>query len=409
MKKQKSSPEQSCRLNKVGGQAVLEGVMMKAGEHTVTTCRKADGTLTVTDDSFKSVRKKHKILNIPILRGVVNFVEMMALSFKTLGASAEALGLEEEEPSKFEKWLSKKLHISLTDLIMVISLILGLGLSVVLFLFLPIWITAGINLILNAVKVGAMAPWLTAVVEGLVKVGIFIAYLALTALMPDIKRTFMYHGAEHKSIACFESGEELTAENAKKHTRFHPRCGTSFMFFMILLGIFAGLIIKTVIPGLATWGYSLIRLAILPLLMGLGYEIIMIAGKHPNAVTRAISAPGLWVQRITTKEPTIDMLEVAIVSIKCALRDDFPEFNKYFLERGWESGADADGAKGAEADNKNGAKPAELKREDESFTDFIARILERKITEEEREMLFAKKPFERSADAEKTEEEGGEI
>ena len=350
MAKDKKCCSLSDRLGKVGGQAVLEGVMMKAGERTVTTCRKEDGSLVVTDDSFVSVRTKHKILDIPILRGVVNFIEMMILSFKTLGASADAIGLEEEEPSKFEKWLSKKLGVSLTDLVMVISLILGLGLSVVLFVFLPIWVTAGINLLLDWASVGVMPPWLTAIVEGLVKVGIFIAYLALVSLMPDIKRTFMYHGAEHKSIACFESGEELTPENAARHSRFHPRCGTSFMFFMILLGIFAGLIIKTVIPGLETWAYTLMRLAILPILMGLGYEIIRLAGKHPNFITRAISAPGLWVQRITTKEPTEDMLEVAITSLKCALRDDYPEFREFYEQKPWEPEVIEENTEEAEAE-----------------------------------------------------------
>ena len=324
------------RLGKVGGQAVLEGVMMKAGDRTVTTCRKDDGTLVVTDDSFVSARTKYKILDLPIVRGVVNFVESMILSFKTLGASADALGIEEEEPSKLEKWLSEKLKINLTDLVMIISLILGLGLSALLFVFLPIWITAGVNMLLGLVSL-SMPEWLTAIIEGVVKVCIFLAYLFAVSLMPDIKRTFMYHGAEHKSIACFEAGDELTPENAAKHTRFHPRCGTSFMFFMILLGIFAGLIIKTLIPGLSTWVYTLIRLAILPILMGVGYEIIRLAGKYPNPVTRAISAPGLWVQRITTKEPTLDMLEVAITSLKCALRDDYPEFSEFYEAKPWEA------------------------------------------------------------------------
>ena len=334
MTKKKTDNELSCRLNKVGGQAVLEGVMMKAGERTVTTCRKADGSLVVTDDSFRSIRKKYKFLNIPILRGVVNFIEMMILSFKTLGASADALGLEEEEPSKFEKWLAKRLGVGITDFIMVISLILGLGLSVLLFVLLPGWISYAIDWVLSLF--GLSLGVLSAVVEGVVKVGIFITYLSLVSLMPDIKRTFMYHGAEHKSIACFEAGDELTPENAAKHKRFHPRCGTSFMFFMILLGIFAGLIIKQLIPGLSVWAYSGIRILILPLLMGIGYEIIMLAGKHDNIVTRVISTPGLWVQRITTKEPTPDMLEVAITSIKCALRDEFPEFLKFYEERAWE-------------------------------------------------------------------------
>ena len=338
-KKKKSACEAGCpsRLNRVGGQAVLEGVMMKAGEHTVTTCRKEDGSLAVTDGSFVSIRKKLKFLNIPILRGVVNFIEMMKLSITTLGASADAMGLDEEEnPGRFERWLKKRLGIRLTDLVMVISVILGLGLSVLLFLFLPIWVTAGVNLILELCSVPPMGPILTAIVEGLIKVGVFITYLSLVSLMPDIKRTFMYHGAEHKSIACFESGDELTPKNAMKHRRFHPRCGTSFMFFMILLGIFAGILIKALIPGLPTWAYSLIRLGILPILMGIGYEVIMLAGKHDNIVTRIISAPGMWVQRITTKEPTEDMLEVAIVSIKCALRDDFPEFKEFFEAKAWE-------------------------------------------------------------------------
>ena len=233
------------RLGKVGGQAVIEGVMMKAGARTVTTCRREDGTLVVTDDSFVSVRKKHKILNIPILRGVINFVEMLILSMKTLGASAEALGIDEEESEgRFAKWLKKHLKIDLTDFIMVISTILGLALSVALFIFLPSLVSYGIDFLIGLIWEGASLGVFTAVVEGVVKVGIFLAYLSLVSLMPDIKRTFMYHGAEHKSIACFEAGEELTPENAKRHTRFHPRCGTSFMFFMILLGIIAGLFIR---------------------------------------------------------------------------------------------------------------------------------------------------------------------
>ena len=364
MKKEKC--EKSCskaacpdRLGKVGGQAVLEGVMMKAGDRTVTTCRKEDGTLAVVDSSFVSIRSKCKFFNLPLIRGVVSFVESMVLSVKTLGASADAMGLEEDEPSKFEKWLAKKFGANIIDFVMIISVILGLALSVLLFVFLPIWATAGINLLLDFLGVGAMPAWLTATVEGLLKMVIFIAYLTLVSLMKDIKRTFMYHGAEHKSIACFEAGVELTPENAARYSRFHPRCGTSFMFFMILLGIFAGLIIKTLIAGLPTWAYTLIRLAILPLLMGLGFEIIRFAGKHPNFITRAISAPGLWVQRITTKEPTPDMLEVAITSLKCALRDDYPEFKEFFDEKPWEPKTEEPVGDGAldvpNAESENGA------------------------------------------------------
>ena len=336
MKKCGCADKNSARLNKVGGQAVLEGVMMKAGKRTVTTCRKDDGSIVVYDDEFVSVRKKHKILNLPIIRGVVNFIEMLSLSMKTLNASAEALGIEEED-GKFEQWCKKHLGARATDVIMIISLILGLGLSLLLFMFLPTWSADGVNwLWQNVFNQAAISPTAIAVLEGVLKVTIFIAYLLLVSMMKDIRRTFMYHGAEHKTIACFEAGEELTPENAMKHRRFHPRCGTSFMFLMILLGIFAGLFVKILIPGLNTWAYTGIRLLILPLVMGIGYEILMIAGKHDNFLTRAISAPGLWVQRITTKEPAEDMLEVAIISIKCALRDEFPEFREFWKERSWE-------------------------------------------------------------------------
>lgn len=328
------------RLNRVGGQAVLEGVMMKAGTRTVTTCRKEDGTLVVTDDSFVSVRKKHKILDLPIIRGVVGFIESLILSIRTLNASADALGLdEEEEESAFEKWLRKHFGAGITDFIMVVGVVLGLLLSVGLFFVLPTLIADGINALYLWISgaEGGIHPTLIAVIEGLLKVLIFIVYLVLVSLIPEIKRTFMYHGAEHKTIACFEAGEELTPENAMKHRRFHPRCGTSFMFLMILIGIFAGMLVRNVFPGLDTWAYSLIKILLLPLTMGIGYEVLMLAGKHDNIFTRIISAPGLWVQRITTLEPTLDMLEVAIVSTKCALRDDFPEFREYFDNYGWET------------------------------------------------------------------------
>ena len=346
MKKNCCSNSDNARLNKVGGQAVLEGVMMKAGTRTVTTCRKPDGSIVVNDNEFVSVRKKHKILNLPIIRGVVNFIEMLILSMKTLNASAEALGIEEEE-DKFEKWCKKHLGAKSTDVIMGISLVLGMALSVFLFLFLPTWSADGINwLWQNAFHLNAISPTVIAVLEGVLKVTIFIVYLLLVSMMKDIKRTFMYHGAEHKTIACFEAGEELTPENAAKYRRFHPRCGTSFMFLMIGIGIVIGMFVRNLIPedNFAPIVYTLVvsatKLALLPITMGIGYEILMIAGKHDNIITRIISAPGMWVQRITTKEPDLDMLEIAIVSTKCALRDEFPEFMEYWNEKGWEPKAE---------------------------------------------------------------------
>ena len=345
------------RLNKVGGQAVIEGVMMKAGKRTVTTCRKEDKSIVVYDQEFVSVRKKHKILNLPILRGVVNFIEMMILSMKTLNASAEALGLEEEN-SKFEEWCKKHFGKHSTDIIMAISLVLGLGLSLFLFLFLPTWSADGLNwLWQNVFHLEAISPSVIAVLEGVLKVTIFIVYLLLVSMLKDIKRTFMYHGAEHKTIACFEAGEELTPENAAKHRRFHPRCGTSFMFLMIGIGIVVGMFVRNILPaGTHTLIISLVKLALLPITMGVGYEILMLAGNHDNIITRIISAPGMWVQKITTKEPTLDMLEIAIISTKCALRDEFPEFMEFWNERSWEP-------KTEEASEENAAEDTEATTE----------------------------------------------
>ncbi len=328
----KKQNDASCRLGKVGGQAVIEGVMMKAGDRTVTSCRKPDGTIYVNDGSFTSIRKKNKFLDLPIIRGVVNFIEMMKLSVGTMTAAAEALGIEEEEEGRFEKWLKRHFNANIVDFIMVLGMVLGIGLSLILFLLLPNFLA---SLLDRFVFAGNLGVW-TSVFEGLFKVIIFLTYLWLVSMMSEIRRVFMYHGAEHKSIACFEAGDELTPERAKEYTRFHPRCGTSFMFLTILIGIVAGFFIKFIIPNLPVWAYTLIRLGILPILMGLGYEVIRLAGKHDNAATRIMSAPGLWAQRLTTKEPTEDMLEIAITSLKCALRDEFPEFKEFFENRGWE-------------------------------------------------------------------------
>ena len=376
MKKNCCSSGDVARLNKVGGQAVLEGVMMKAGQRTVTTCRKDDGSIVVNDAEFVSVRKKHKILNLPVIRGVVNFIEMLSLSMKTLNASAEALGIEEED-DKFEQWCKKHLGAKATDIIMIVSLVLGLGLSLFLFMFLPTWSADGINwLWQNLFKLDAISPTVIAVLEGVLKVTIFIVYLLLVSMMKEIKRTFMYHGAEHKTIACFEAGEELTPENAAKHRRFHPRCGTSFMFLMIGIGIVVGMFVRNMLPvGTHTLIISLVKLALLPLTMGVGYEILMIAGKHDNIITRIISAPGMWVQKITTKEPTLDMLEIAIVSTKCALRDEFPEFMEYWNERGWEPKTEAieaeDSTEAASEDETNETATEDASTETETDTNNV--------------------------------------
>ncbi|MBR7101334.1 MAG: DUF1385 domain-containing protein [Clostridia bacterium] len=308
--------ELSCRRNKVGGQAVIEGVMMKNGEEVCLAMRREDGRVDISKSKFVSVRKKHKWLNIPLLRGVIGFVESLILSFKTINKSTEVLELDEDKTEKDGK---KKSSGGLSAILMIFSMIIGIGLAVLLFMWLPGTLTSLLERL-----TGELNIYLKAAIEGVLKIIIFIAYMLIVSLMKDIRRVFEYHGAEHKSIACFEAGMELTPENAKKCTRFHPRCGTSFMFVMLIIGIFSGMLIPV-------WDNMLLRaaikLAILPLVVGIGYEFIMFAGKHDNLFTKIFSAPGLWMQRITTKEPDEKELAIAISAIKSSMPEEFPDFD----------------------------------------------------------------------------------
>lgn len=320
----------SCRLGRVGGSALLEGVMMRAGENVASTCRREDGTLCLVREKHTSLRKKHPFLNLPLIRGVVSFVESLLLSVRTLNVSAEMYGGEEEE-SRFEKWMKKHLGVGLFDVITVFATILGVLLSIGLFLYLPKLATSGINYLAG----GSLPEWAEGLVEGGMKVGIFVGYICLVSLMKDIRRTFMYHGAEHKSIACFEAGADLTPENARNYSRFHPRCGTSFMFVMILLGVAIGIALRYILPAAIIGNgllYTAIRLLLLPFVVGIGFEFILYAGKHESALTRVLSAPGMWMQRITTREPDDGMLEVAIISLKAALVEEFPDFDTSVYE-----------------------------------------------------------------------------
>ena len=314
----KKNADLSCRLGKVGGQAVLEGVMMKSGDDTCLAVRGEDGKITTRKSKFTSLRKKNKFFNIPVLRGVVNFVEMMALSMSTLTASAEMLGIEDAEPeTKFEKWLTEKLGDKLMAVVMTVAGILGVALSIGLFFLIPTGVTKGIKHLMG----GEMHWALRSAVEGILKIAIFIAYIAAVSLMKDIRRTFEYHGAEHKCVFCYEKGLELTPENAAKCSRLHPRCGTSFIFVMLFISIFITMFIHIDHTLLRT----LVKILLMPLAIGIGFEFIMFAGKHDNFITRALSAPGLWMQKLTTKEPDEGQLEVAIAALKGAIPAEFPE------------------------------------------------------------------------------------
>ncbi len=311
----------NCRLGTVGGQAVLEGVMMKGKDKYSIAVRREDGSVSLSEHTYSSVRQKYKFLRIPILRGIVGFVESMILNFKTLSISAEQYGgLDDIEPeTKFEKWLTNKLGDKLMGVIMAIATVFGIILALGLFLLLPAYITKGIEWLFKA----SLGVWKSAI-EGVIKIVIFISYILLVSLMKDIRRTFEYHGAEHKSIFCYESGEELTVENVKKHGRYHPRCGTSFIFVVLIISILINSL------PFVTWDNMFLRMAtkllLLPLIVGISFEFIMFAGKHDNVLTRFFSFPGLLMQRITTREPDESQIEVAIIALKSSLPEEFPDF-----------------------------------------------------------------------------------
>lgn len=338
------------RLGVVGGQAVLEGVMMRHGERYSVSVRKEDGSITTENRTFVSVRKKIKLLNIPLLRGAVNFIEMLILSYKTLSISADAYGLtEEEEESKFERWLREHFGKGLVDVVMAISMVLGLALGVGIFFFLPSLLTKATD---NAL--GGSLGWAKNLIEGLIKIVIFIAYLWLVSLMPDIRRTFEYHGAEHKSIFCYEAGVELTPANAAKYKRFHPRCGTSFMFVMIAISILINSL--PFVPWDNVLLRMLVKLALLPFVVGLGYEFLMYAGKHDNTLVRILSTPGLWMQRITTREPDEEQLAVAIEALMSCMPDEFPEYAAKQKAAEEAEAADNDNAESCDAAGETAAQ-----------------------------------------------------
>ena len=308
------------RHNMVGGQAVIEGVMMKRDDTVALAVRKEDGTVEVKKSTFKSSRKKIGLLNKPIIRGIVAFIESLILSFKTLSSSTDMLDLDDDKKKKKDG--AKKGSFS-TVLIMTISVVLGLLLAIFLFTIVPMYAT---DFLVNTIKLDPSAKGhfiIIALCEGVIKIAIFIGYLLAVSCMKDIRRTFEYHGAEHKAIACFESGHELTVENARKCTRLHPRCGTSFMVVMLILSIF----VSAFIPLEAGLARTAVKLLVLPLVMGIGYEYIMYAGKNENAITKILSAPGLWMQRITTREPSDDQLQIAICAIKSAVPELYPKFD----------------------------------------------------------------------------------
>ena len=289
----------------IGGQAVIEGVMMRGPKLTALSVRMPDQSISTETWDTPNSNKWYK--KTPFIRGVFNFVESLTDGYKSLMKAAEKAGLddEEEEPSKFEQKLRQLLGDKFMPFLQGCILLFSLAMALFFFAFLPTTLVGFFKDYINH-------PLALSALEGLTKIAILILYLALISNMSDIKRVFMYHGAEPKTIFCYEHGEELTVENVRKYTRFHPRCGTSFLVIVLLLSI----LVSSMVSWDNLWMRVGLKVLCLPIIMSLSYECIKFAGRHDNLFTRILSAPGLWTQRLTTREPDDSMIEVAIASMK---------------------------------------------------------------------------------------------
>ena len=318
--------EQPKHITSIGGQAVIEGVMMRGPHKTAVAVRKPDKEITVKIDE-NGTKKHNAFLRLPIVRGCVNFFESLIIGMKALMFSADFIDIEDDteaEESKFDRWLEDKLGDKIKDIVIYVAVILSLILSVGLFILLPSALAGAVEAIPFLQPITSTQVF-TSLFEGILRMLIFLGYMLLVSQMNDIKRVFEYHGAEHKTIACYEAGEELTVENVKKHQRFHPRCGTSFLLFVMIISI----IIYAFLPRFD--GYMKIvaillrmgtRILCLPLVAGLSYEVIKWAGRSTNKCVGILSKPGLWLQRLTTREPDDSQIEVAIRSMESVIPDN---------------------------------------------------------------------------------------
>ena len=305
--------EPNCRLGVVGGQAVLEGVMMKHGDDYSIAVRKMDGTIVVEDAKYVSLRQRFKPFNLPFIRGIVNMIESLVLSTKILNRSAILAGIDEEEEKKDGKKTNWEF---IFGIVTVLSLILGLALSFGLFVFLPQFLTKCLEKLIGT----DLGVWKN-VIEGFVKILIFIGYLSLVLLMKDIRTTFRYHGAEHKTIFCYEEGLPLTVENVRKQPMHHPRCGTSFLFVVIFVSILFSSVVFGIWPITNALLRTAIHLLLLPLVVGVTYEFNRWVGRHvqEGGIAKLLTAPGMWMQNFTTNEPDDGMIEVAIRAVEAVL------------------------------------------------------------------------------------------
>ena len=296
-------------ITSIGGSALIEGIMMRGPKRTTVAVRTKDG-IYKEDIQVSTLAQKYKVFKVPIIRGLAGLIDSMRLSYKALMISADkSLEDIEEEPGKFEKWVTKVFGDKFMAFLMTVASILGVGIAILLFYIAPTWLC---NMSLKLFKNMVGVQLYRSVFEGIIRIVLFLAYIITVSQMSDMKRVFMYHGAEHKTIFCYENNEELTVENVRKYKRFHPRCGTSFLVIMLLVGIIIGLFIPFANPLLRT----AVKLLLLPITVGFGYELIKLCSRRENFVTKIIAAPGMWAQRITTREPDDSMIEVAIAAMK---------------------------------------------------------------------------------------------
>lgn len=296
----------------VGGQAVIEGVMMRGKTMYALAVRNSKTKEIDIDKNEFDPSKRKKFWSWPLFRGVISFVDSLVTGMKVISKSAEMSGLDDfeeddEKKSKFDIWIEEKCGEKLTDYLIYFSVFIAIIISIGLFMVLPVFLS---NIIRNNFL--NIPTWAIGILEGFVRIGIFLLYIVLTAMLKDVKRVFMYHGAEHKTINCFENDEELTVENVKRHSRLHKRCGTSFLLIVMLVSMVVFMCVRIETPVYRV----LSRIVLVPVIAGISYEIIKWAGRNDNLLVKIVSAPGMALQLITTKEPEDDMIEVAITALK---------------------------------------------------------------------------------------------
>ena len=327
----------------IGGQAVIEGIMMMNRNDYAVAVRRPDGEIEIKKDKYESITTKAKILSLPFIRGVFRFADSMILGMKTLTYSASFFeDDEEEEPGRFEKFLDRVFGEKLESVIMSIVMVLSFILAIGIFMILPL-------VIANFFKSFITSEHVMAVLEGVIRIAIFIAYIKLVSRMEDIRRTFMYHGAEHKCINCVEHGHPLTVENVRASSKEHKRCGTSFILIVMIISILFFMVIRVD----TVWLRVVSRIVLIPVIAGVSYEFLRFAGRHDSRLVNVLSRPGMWMQGLTTTEPDDSMIEVAIAAVETVF-----DWRAYLDENfpGWQKSRHWDGGNGKGNDSEGAVK-----------------------------------------------------